>query len=50
MLAVMGGRGIARVGFLLEISFLSETHWVPKLKPLPAAFPRSQPIVTEIRY
>lgn len=46
MLAVMGGRGTARVGFLLEVSFLSETHWVPK--PLPAAFSRNQQI-TEIK-
>lgn len=49
MLAVTGGRGIARMGFLLEISFLSETHCVPKSKPLPAAFSRNQEI-TEIKY
>lgn len=33
MLAVTGWRGTAWVGFLLEISFLSETHWVPNASP-----------------
>jgi hypothetical protein len=34
MLAVTGGRGTAEGGgLLLEISFLSETHWVPDASP-----------------